>query len=321
MRLTDKKRTNKKIWNKRLWNKMLCILLFAILLTGCNNAGQNEQSDQEEMTGASETQYVQEESILGQGDTAQNETTYLAVEDVKGTAEDDFEKYETTSQTAESDADVKDGEEIVPGNNAQAAVQTFETNEKSTDDNHGNVNNSDGSGNTPDNNANNSGGHTQDNENNVSSNVKSKDDSKTDAAERTSNETQVPTCTLMIECVTVLSHMDQLKEGKEAIVPANGIIYAEKAVEIQEGDTVFDVLQRELQSSRIPFEYTSTPAYSGNYIEGINNLYEFDCGELSGWMYSVNGVYPNYGCSQYPVQSGDAIAFRFTCDLGKDIGK
>ena len=35
--------------------------------------------------------------------------------------------------------------------------------------------------------------------------------------------------------------------------------------------------------------------YNSVYIEGINNLYEFDCGELSGWMYKVNGWFPNYG--------------------------
>ncbi len=28
------------------------------------------------------------------------------------------------------------------------------------------------------------------------------------------------------------------------------------------------------------------------YVEGINNIYEFSCGEQSGWMYEVNGVYP-----------------------------
>ena len=60
--------------------------------------------------------------------------------------------------------------------------------------------------------------------------------------------------------------------------------------------------------------------YNSAYIEGINNLYEFDCGELSGWMYSVNDWYPNYGCSCYTVQPGDVICWVYTCDLGQDVG-
>jgi hypothetical protein len=56
-------------------------------------------------------------------------------------------------------------------------------------------------------------------------------------------------------------------------------------------------------------------------IAGINNLYEFDVGELSGWMYKVNGWYPNYGCSRYQVKDGDLIEWNYTCDLGRDLGE
>ena len=60
--------------------------------------------------------------------------------------------------------------------------------------------------------------------------------------------------------------------------------------------------------------------YNSAYIEGINNLYEFDCGELSGWMYKVNGWFPNYGCSRYQLKEGDVIEWVYTCDLGVDVG-
>ena len=56
------------------------------------------------------------------------------------------------------------------------------------------------------------------------------------------------------------------------------------------------------------------------YVEGINNLYEFDVGSLSGWMYSVNGWFPNYGCSRYALQNGDVVNWVYTCDLGYDVG-
>ena len=55
------------------------------------------------------------------------------------------------------------------------------------------------------------------------------------------------------------------------------------------------------------------------YIEGINNIYEFSCGELSGWMYCVNGEYPNVGCSDYKIKDGDNIEWYYTCDLGEDL--
>ena len=64
----------------------------------------------------------------------------------------------------------------------------------------------------------------------------------------------------------------------------------------------------------------NTPIYNSAYIEGIHNLYEFDVGEGSGWMYSVNGWYPNYGCSRYALQDGDVVEWRYTCDLGYDVG-
>jgi len=67
-------------------------------------------------------------------------------------------------------------------------------------------------------------------------------------------------------------------------------------------------------------EYTSNPMFNSVYIAGINNLYEFDCGELSGWMYRVNGWFPNYGCSAYTLKQGDVIEWLYTCDLGNDIG-
>ncbi len=44
------------------------------------------------------------------------------------------------------------------------------------------------------------------------------------------------------------------------------------------------------------------------------NLYEFDAGELSGWLYSVNGWFPNYGSSRYQLKSGDTICWVYSID-------
>ena len=61
--------------------------------------------------------------------------------------------------------------------------------------------------------------------------------------------------------------------------------------------------------------------YDSYYIEGIGHLYEFDCGFESGWMYKVNGTFPNYGCSAYELQGGEDIVWCYTCvGLGTDVG-
>lgn len=128
----------------------------------------------------------------------------------------------------------------------------------------------------------------------------------------TAEDTQ---CTLYVNCKSVLQNYDMLKENKRSVIPKNGVIYAEKSVSFYEGESVFDVLKREMKSSKIHLEFVYTPVYNSVYIEGIGNLYEFDCGDNSGWTYKVNGVKPNYGCSQYIVKSGDYIEFYYSCDF------
>ena len=58
--------------------------------------------------------------------------------------------------------------------------------------------------------------------------------------------------------------------------------------------------------------------WTNSYRE--NSLGEFDFTAESGWMYSINGAYPNYGMSECFPKDGDVIRIRFTLALGKDIG-
>ena len=128
------------------------------------------------------------------------------------------------------------------------------------------------------------------------------------------------TCSFSIECSTILNNLDQLDPEKLEMVPSGGTILAKTTVTFYEGESVFDVLQRVCKEKGIHLESSWTPIYNSAYIEGIHNLYEFDCGALSGWMYRVNGWYPNYGCSSYQLQDGDVVEWRYTCDLGNDVG-
>jgi len=128
------------------------------------------------------------------------------------------------------------------------------------------------------------------------------------------------TCTLSISCATILDNMELCNKEKRELVPEDGWILKPMTVTFYEGESVFNILQRTCKQQKIHMEFENTPIYNSAYIEGINNLYEFDVGNTSGWMYKVNGWFPNYGCSRYQLQNGDVIEWVYTCDLGKDVG-
>lgn len=128
------------------------------------------------------------------------------------------------------------------------------------------------------------------------------------------------TVTLSVSAATILDNLNSFNEDKLEVLPQDGIIFAAKKVAFYEGESVFDVLLREMKTNKIHMEFNKTPIYNSNYIEGINNIYEFDCGELSGWTYKVNGWFPDYGSSRYALQDGDVVEWVYTCDLGRDVG-
>ena len=128
------------------------------------------------------------------------------------------------------------------------------------------------------------------------------------------------TCTLEIRCDTLLGNLHKMQAGKAALVPEDGVMLEAVEVEFTAGESVFDVFRKVLREEKIHFEYVDASAYDSVYIEGIGNIYEFDCGPQSGWMFSVNGIYPGLGCSAYTLADGDVILFNYTCDLGADLG-
>ena len=128
------------------------------------------------------------------------------------------------------------------------------------------------------------------------------------------------TCTFSIECSTILNNLDMLDPDKLDAVPSDGIILPAQTVTFYEGESVYDVLKRICAEKGIHMEASFTPMYNSAYVEGIHNLYEFDCGQASGWMYRVDGWYPNYGCSRYQLKQGETVEWRYTCAYGDDIG-
>lgn len=145
-------------------------------------------------------------------------------------------------------------------------------------------------------------------------------------------EAAVKYCTVSISCVKALENKDKLKSGKEQFLPSDGYILHEVKMSFTQGETAFDILKRACAenvctdgcayccSQGIQYEASFSAGYGNWYVEGIHQLYEKDCGSRSGWMYRVNGNFPNYGSSAYTVRDGDRIEWIYTCDLGEDIG-
>lgn len=128
---------------------------------------------------------------------------------------------------------------------------------------------------------------------------------------------------ISIESSTILDHWDQLDPAlqSEKYVPKDGVILDRTEYVLRPNDTVFDILLRTIRHNQIHMEFQGATenVFNSVYIQGINHLYEFSCGPLSGWMYAVNGEFPDYGVSKYELADGDEVEFKYTCDLGRDL--
>lgn len=132
-----------------------------------------------------------------------------------------------------------------------------------------------------------------------------------------SEKTPVGTAEISIHCDTAIDNGLHLEEKWEGILPEDGCILPETEMTIYEGDTVLDLLVAIRDEYGIQMEYNG--AGTSAYIEGIGNLYEYDGGRWSGWMFRLNGEYPETGCGQLLLKDGDIVEWNYTCDLGLDL--
>ncbi len=137
------------------------------------------------------------------------------------------------------------------------------------------------------------------------------------APEQSEPENKQNSCAFLIDCSKALSSPNLPEKLRDAL-PRSGVIFS-GSVELSEGDSVFDILARVTRSGGIPMEFSSSAGFGSKYVEGINSLYEFDCGSNSGWVYFVNGERPSVGCDKTPVNPGDDVRWYYTLDLGNDI--
>lgn len=123
----------------------------------------------------------------------------------------------------------------------------------------------------------------------------------------------------VIGTVTVSIRCDKISSVGDSHVPSDGVILDSFECVIESGDTVYDVLTEVTARNRIHLETNG----SGDsvYIEGIANIYEFSYGDLSGWVFRVNGEMPTVSCSDYVLSAGDSIEWLYSLELGKDYSE
>lgn len=129
--------------------------------------------------------------------------------------------------------------------------------------------------------------------------------------EKTTTSYSEITCDVLIECSAILDNMDNLKAGHDSYVPSDGIILNTYTVTLPSGSTAYDALEKACSDNNIKINAQKT-AY-GVYVAGINNIDEKDCGKSSGWLYSVNDVFPQKSCGLYKLSKGDKVVFSYTC--------
>lgn len=117
---------------------------------------------------------------------------------------------------------------------------------------------------------------------------------------------------LSIRCDTVAG------SKSDGSTPENGVILARTEMPFEQGDSVFDVLTDAARRFEIHMEHEGGTEGMA-YVCGINHLYEYAHGDLSGWIYSVNGEQLSVGCGSCIVKDGDEIIWQYTLNLGEDL--
>ncbi|MEH7120886.1 DUF4430 domain-containing protein [Neobacillus vireti] len=89
-----------------------------------------------------------------------------------------------------------------------------------------------------------------------------------------------------------------------------GTILGASKVNIQDGYTIFDVVKQAAKAKGIVVDSTGSGA--STYIQGIDNIYEFDYGAKSGWMFKQNGATITKSVGVIKVKAGDRIECYYT---------
>lgn len=112
---------------------------------------------------------------------------------------------------------------------------------------------------------------------------------------------------------------DHVVLSVEAHTVDQGYIVEPVEIKLQDGDTAYSVLERYTKEHNISMTATYNNTYGSYYVSEIGGIAEMDYGAASGWMYFVNDTKPDIGASNYPLEGGEVIRWRYTTNYGEDL--
>lgn len=137
----------------------------------------------------------------------------------------------------------------------------------------------------------------------------------TEKPTQTPTPTSTPTPEPQANTVTISIDCRNATEAGVAGAPEGGWIMGKKEVELQEGDTVWTVLDRICRERGIAVAKSGSG--STVFVKSIAGVAPVSA--QSGWMYSVNGTYIMTSAGGCKVKAGDKIRWKYTMDGGGDI--
>ncbi len=238
---------------------------------------------------------------------------------VSSSTSDKKEDSSNSSNSSSSSSSSNNSSNLNSSNSSSSSSSNSNTGSSSSSNNSNSSSSNTGSSSNNSSSSNSNAGSSSSNSNSSNSNTGSSSNNSNSSTKPEKPQTPSVPETPKSKTVTVsINAKTAINYGGVSHIPSSGVILGSTKIEIESGDSVFDVLVKATKKRGIHMEYSGSS--SSAYIEGISNLYEFDCGSESGWMYSVNGVYPNSSIGGYKVKDGDNIKFNYTCNSGADIG-
>lgn len=131
--------------------------------------------------------------------------------------------------------------------------------------------------------------------------------------EKPDKESEYIKCSISIDCDILLSNMDKLDTNARKYVPKDGKLIDKVEIKVKKGASAYDVLVAACKEKKIAYDAEYSAIYNSAYVKGIGYLYEKMAGDMSGWLYLVDGVTPNVGASAYKIKEGEHIEWTYTC--------
>jgi len=120
-------------------------------------------------------------------------------------------------------------------------------------------------------------------------------------------------CTVTVSAAP--SQPQNISVSMSVVNPNGGYFLTERSYDVAPGTTAADLLL----GAGLTVVSNSESEY-GFYVESINGIGEFDQGSGSGWMYKVDGEFPDYSAGAYTLSPGDYVEWVYTRQLGDDVG-